>query len=473
MGFGKVLIRAMMIAMVSLPALASTSTLAEAPQKPNVILIFVDDLGYGDLGVTGSTFIETPNIDALANEGVLLTDFHASANVCTPSRAGLMTGRYPVRAGLGKQVVYPASTHGLESYETTLAEVFKTAGYRTAMFGKWHLGHGPGMMPDEQGFDDFFGVPYSHDMKPLPLMRGNETIGEVDDLAGLTKLLTDETLAYLDGADASPFFIYLPYTAPHEPLLPQETFLRRSDAGAYGDVVEELDHHVGRILAKLKERGLDDNTLVIFTSDNGPWWEGSAGDHDGRKGGAKDGAYRVPFAARWPDGIKAGTVSDAMAMNIDLLPTLAALVGARVSGDLVLDGKDIWPLFEGGQASPHETLLFFNQGQVAAIRSEQYRFQIEAPYMGYRVPLAKLGKFLLYDMDMGPEQYSVARDHMDVVTDMVSAWHRAHVEFEGMAQTMTGAPDLSGLAGLKIPVFPGVVVPEDTSQDASEDVSGR
>lgn len=434
---------------------------SEAPERPNVILIFVDDLGYGDLGVTGNTLIETPSIDALAHEGVMLTDFHASANICTPSRAGLMTGRYPVRAGLGVSVVYPASTHGLKSEELTLAEVFKAAGYRTAMFGKWHLGHQPGMMPTDQGFETFFGVPYSHDLKPLPLLRNQEVIGNVDDLAGLTKRLTDETLDYIDGAGSDPFFIYLPYTAPHEPLLPQEAFLRGSDAGAYGDVVEELDHHVGRILGKLEERELDENTLVIFTSDNGPWWEGSPGNHDGRKGGVKDGAFRVPFIARWPGNIKAGTTSDAMSMNIDLLPTLAKLIGSDIDEGHVLDGKDISSLFEGGEVSPHDKLFFFNQGELAAIRSERYRFLIEAPYMTFRAPLAKMGKFLLFDLDKGPERYSVARDNMDVVTDMVSTWHKVHAELESLPQSMTGAPDLSGLVGLKIPVFPGVVVPED------------
>lgn len=331
---------------------------ADEPARPNVILFFVDDLGYGDLSVTGNTLIETPNIDAIASEGVLLTDFHASANVCTPSRAGLMSGRYPVRAGLGKQVVYPASTHGLRPEELTIAEVLKSVGYRTAMFGKWHLGHREGMWPTDQGFDDFFGIPYSHDMSPLPLMRGKNVLNESVDPPSLTRRLTDETISWLERAGDAPFFIYLPFTAPHEPLLPEPDYVGTSEAGTYGDVVEELDTHVGRILASLDELGLAGNTLVIFTSDNGPWWEGSSGNHDGRKAGAKDGAFRVPFVARWPNGISPGTVSDAMAMNIDLLPTLAALAGAQIENDHILDGRDITSLFGGGATSPHERLLF-------------------------------------------------------------------------------------------------------------------
>lgn len=455
---------------LSTPAVLDNAAYAAAPHsasqvtpgsQPNIILIFVDDMGFGDLGVTGNQFIKTPNIDDIANQGVLLTDFHASANICTPSRAGLLTGRYPVRAGLGIQVVYPKSTHGLKSEEITIAEILKTVGYKTAMFGKWHLGHHEGMWPTDQGFDTFFGIPFSHDLKPLPLMNGTETLDEKVELAALTKRLTDEAIQYINDADDTPFFIYLPYTAPHEPLLPEAEHLRTSSAGAYGDVVQELDHHIGRLMVSLKVKGIDDNTLVIFTSDNGPWWEGSAGEISGRKGGVKDGAFRVPFAARWPHGIQAGTTSDAMTMNIDLMPTLAKLAGAEIPRDRTIDGADILPVMQGSEKSPHEKLLFFNQGKLAAIRSERFRFLIETPYMTYRAPVAKFGKFLLFDMEMGAENYSVARDNMGVVTDMVSTWHQVHNSLEQIPQTYTGAPDLSFISKLKIPTWPGVKTGEE------------
>lgn len=427
----------------------------ESISQPNMIVIFVDDLGYGDLSINGNKYIKTPNIDAIGLEGVRLTDFHASANVCTPSRAGLLTGRYPVRAGLGKQVVFPKSTHGLKNSELTVAEVLKSAGYRTAMFGKWHLGHQTGMGPTDQGFDHFIGVPYSHDMKPLPLMDGTQVIEKSADLPSLTRRLTDAAINYIKSdSEKAPFFIYLPYTAPHEPLKPQSEFTGKSIASAYGDVVQELDFHVGRLMNALAQQGIDDNTLVIFTSDNGPWWEGSAGERSGRKGGVKDGAFRVPFLARWPNAIPAGVVSDAMAMNIDLLPTLAAIAGAKLPEGHTLDGLDMLSLMQGGQTSPHKKLLFFNQGRLAAIRSERYRFLMEVPYMSYWAPLGKLGKFLLYDMDMGEEHYSVARDNMPVVADMVQTWRQAHQELESIPQTVTGLPDYSGISELGIPNIP-------------------
>ena len=437
-------------------AMHASTAWASTTSKPNIILIFVDDLGYGDIGANGNTLIKTPNIDAIAAGGVRLTDFHASANVCTPSRAGLLTGRYPVRAGLGKKVVFPASTHGLKTEEITLAEILKKAGYATAMFGKWHLGHQPGMLPTDQGFDQYIGVPYSHDMKPLPLMNGKKIISETVDLRGLTRRFTDDAISFMKNAGDKPFFVYLPYTSPHEPLLTEKAFERHSNAGQYGDVVEELDHHIGRLLDAVKNQKENENTLVIFTSDNGPWWEGSAGPHDGRKGEQKDGAYRVPFVAKWPAKIPAGTVSDAMAMNIDLLPTLAAFAGATLPDTLELDGKDIVSLLLGGEKSPHESLYFFNQGDLAAIRSEKHRFLLETNYSGIRIPLAKFGKFLLYDLENGPEHYSVARDNMDVVAKFLREWKHVDEVFGAIPQELTGIPKFPDMSKLPIPEIPEI-----------------
>ena len=224
---------------------ASFAAQTTGSERPNIILIFTDDLGFGDVGMNGNTLIKTPNIDSLAEQGALLTDFHAASNICTPSRVGLLTGKYAVRLGLGVMVIYPKSTHGLLNEEVTLADALKSSGYRTGMFGKWHVGHQEGMTPTEQGFDKFVGVAYSHDMSPLPLFDGKEVIEKKADQASLTRRLTDEAISFIQSKDDSPFFVYLPYTAPHEPLLTENEFIGQSKAGAYGDVVEELDFHIG------------------------------------------------------------------------------------------------------------------------------------------------------------------------------------------------------------------------------------
>ena len=260
------------VLLFSIPGISAAAEKAEADQgitrseRPNIILVNADDLGYADLGVTGSTLIETPNIDRMAAEGVLLTSFFASAPVCTPSRAGLLTGRYSVRSGLGLGVVHPGNRHGLPAEEVTIAEALRPLGYRTAAIGKWHLGHYAEFWPTNQGFDYYYGLPYSNDMTPLPLYRGTERIEEPSDQTTLTRRYTEEVIKFIEGNKDEPFFIYLPHTFPHIPLYASDEFKGRSKAGIYGDTVEEIDWSMGQILSSLKDLGLDENTLKgVFT----------------------------------------------------------------------------------------------------------------------------------------------------------------------------------------------------------------
>jgi arylsulfatase A-like enzyme len=405
-------------------------------RRPNFIVILADDLGYGDIGCDGGRFIRTPNIDRMAAEGVRFTDFYASANVCTPSRAGLMTGRYAIRSGLAHEVLQPADTKGLPLSEITLPQALKPE-YATALVGKWHLGHvAPHWPPTGYGFDAFYGLPYSHDMRPLALYEGRgEAVerreGKVD-FAKLTQHFFEQALAFVEANRERPFFILLALTAPHIPLVPNPDDLTGSPAGAYGEVVEEIDVNVGRLLERLKALGLDEDTLVIFTSDNGPWFEGSTGPFRDRKGGsAWDGGFRVPFVARQPGRIPAGRVETGLSSNLDLLPTLTALAGLPQPG-VELDGADIRGLLTGEGGSPHEEILLFNNNHVAGLRTERWKLVARSYYRTYDVPLDALP--LLFDMAADPgETYSVARTHPDVLADMRARLERARAKYEPMA----------------------------------------
>ena len=365
---------------VALAALSACTTqqLAGTPtRKPNIVFILCDDLGYGDLGVFGARAIRTPNLDRMAAEGARLNTFYASANICTPSRAGLLTGRYPVRTGLGWQVIQPNDTRGLPLSEITIPEALKPD-YTTALVGKWHLGHvAPFWPPTGHGFDLFFGLPYSHDMKPLSLYTGEpgvELTQEDVTMDRLTERFFARGLKFIEASKERPFFLMLTLTAPHVPLDPNPSHAGHSAAGEYGDVVEEIDENVGRLIARLKELNIDNDTLVVVTSDNGPWWEGSTGGLRDRKGGAGwEGGYRVPFIARQPGRIPAGLTSDAMAMGIDILPTLMAWTGRPLPA-AELDGVDISPLLTTrAAATPHDELLLFNNEDVAAIRTSRWK----------------------------------------------------------------------------------------------------
>jgi arylsulfatase A-like enzyme len=408
--------------------------------KPsNYIVILADDLGYGDLGCDGGTVIRTPNLDRMAAEGVRLTDFYASANVCSPSRAGLLTGQYAIRHGLAHEVLQPADTTGLPPEVFTIARGLKPD-YATALIGKWHLGHvAPHWPPTSYGFDAFYGLPYSHDMRPLALYAADgsgEPLTESRvDFPKLTQNFFERTLAFAEANRNRPFFILLALTAPHVPLRPNPHDLTGAPAGAYGEVVEEIDRNVGRLLARLKELGLDQDTLVAFTSDNGPWFEGSAAPFRDRKGGAAwDGGYRVPFIARQPGRLPAGAISNALASNLDLLPTLLALSGRSPPADLDLDGRDLTRVLMSGAPSPHEEIVLFNNAQVAAVRTARWKYIVRSYYRAHDIPLDRHGYPLLFDLAQDPgENYSVASLHPEVTAEMRARLERAREKYEPMA----------------------------------------
>lgn len=407
---------------------------------PNIVLIVADDLGYGDIGVNGATAIRTPQIDRLAREGVQLTNFYSSANVCTPSRAGLLTGRYAARVGLAVGVLFPHSDYGLPQSELTLAEALGGAGYRTAMVGKWHLGTVAGTGPMDHGFQHFLGVPYSANMAPLPLLHDRELVTERPDVSALTSQFTEEAVRVIESPDVGPFFLYVAYTAPHVPIEPSVAFHGRSKAGKYGDVIEEIDASVGALRAALERTGKARDTLVIFTSDNGPWFQGSAGNRRGRKGGTFEGGYAVPFIAWQPGRIPAGQRSDAMAMNIDVFPTLLARAGVELPKDRMIDGRDIWPLLQGGTRSPHDVLYFFSNDKIAAVRKPDWRYVVRTYYQTYDMPLdiPALGGELLFDLRADPrEHYDVSDRHPDVVRAMRAVIEGARTEFGAVPQRRT------------------------------------
>jgi len=401
---------------------ATLETAASEPnaQPPNIIVIMADDLGWGDVGINGADMIETPNIDRIGIEGVQLTSFYAGANVCTPSRAALLTGRYPIRSGM-QHVVFPHSQFGLPQSETTIPEMLKTVGYATGMVGKWHLGHSDEFWPTAHGFDQFFGVAYSNDMQPFDLYSGKTILQSPVDQSELTERYAQAAAEFISENADQPFFLYYAETFPHIPLFVPEHATGQSRAGHYGDVVEHLDWGIGKILDALDQAGVAENTLIIVTSDNGPWFEGSAGDYRDRKGGTLEGGYRVPFLARWPAAIAPNTSSDAMTMSIDLLPTFAAISGASVPEDRIIDGENILGVMQGSAETPHDVLFFFNGNDVAAVRDEQFKLVLNTYYRDFYVPFEQFGAKLLFDLIEDPqERFSYVREHPDVVTRLES-----------------------------------------------------
>jgi uncharacterized sulfatase len=410
----------MVFVLVMVVGVASTVTAQNPTPRPNFVVILADDLGYGDLGVYGSSLIRTPNLDQMSAEGVRLDSFYSSANVCTAARGGLLTGRYPIRLGLVLDVARPTNDIGISADELTLGEALQDLGYRTALFGKWHLGEEPERSPLLHGFDEFYGLLHSNDMLPLELYRGEHVIEQPVIQATLTERYTAEAVRFIEENQNNPFFLYVPHTFPHVPLHVSERFAGRSDAGLYGDVVEALDWSVGEILSALKRFGLDERTLVVFTSDNGPWWEGSPGVYRDRKGSAWEGGLRVPFVARWPTVLPAGVVSDQPAMNIDLLPTLVSLAGGSLPSDRAIDGRDILPMLQRGEPSPHEALYLFDQDRIAGVRSGQWKLVVESQYRNAVArldhPQSYYGPGLLFDLNRDPsETYSYSREYPEVV----------------------------------------------------------
>jgi len=410
-------------------------THAGGKRPPNFIIVFCDDLGYGDIGAFGAKRVHTPNIDRMAREGTALTDYYAAANLCTPSRAGMLTGRYPIRTGLGYEVIMQTDTRGLPQSEVTIAEALKPD-YATALIGKWHLGHiAPYWPPTTQGFDLFFGLPYSHDMKPLSLYEstapGVELTREDVDYPQLQQRFWARAERFIEENRAKPFFLDLALSAPHLPNYPDSSHAGHSRAGAYGDVVEEIDSIVGRLLAKLRTLGIERDTLVILTSDNGPWFEGSPGTLRQRKGGGGyDGGYRVPFIARQPGVIPAGRSVHSIAMAIDLLPTFCRMANKSSPAGVEIDGRDITDVLLRATQSPHDELVLFDNEDVVAIRTQRWKYVASDYYRYGIISLEGRGYPQLYDMSADePENYSVATRHPDVLADLQARLESARQTF--------------------------------------------
>ena len=452
--------------------LLAVGAFAQPAEKPNFIIIFTDDQGWGDLGVYGSPDIRTPNIDRLAHEGIRFTNFYA-APFCGPSRAALMTGCYPPRSSLAFNHGSKTTKTGIHPNEITIAEILQDQGYSTMMIGKWHLGHATPFLPNHNGFDHWFGLPYSNDMwryhpvmpihpnedermkaararaaytgfagqgtyydvengrgfpEPLPLMEDDEVIEHDPDQTKLTTRYTDRALQFIEKNKDRDFFLYLPHAMPHVPLFVHEERTGNSIRGLYGDVVEEIDWSVGRIVAKLKELGIDGKTMICFTSDNGPWLQygvdgGSAGPLRNGKGTHWEGGMRVPGIFRWPGKIPAGQVSSELVANMDLLPTIVKLAGAEAPQDRTIDGKDIWPLLSGqpNARSPHEYFYYFGGSRngrppnILAVRRGKWKLHVErAGQTNDLKPLA------LYDLheDVG-ERFDRQDLHAELVTNLI------------------------------------------------------
>jgi arylsulfatase A-like enzyme len=400
--------------------------------KPNIIVIFCDDLGWGDLGCFGNPVIRTPNIDRMASEGQKWTQFYVAAPVCTPSRAALMTGRYPIRNGMTsakRAVLFPDSGGGLPPEEITLAEMLKDAGYATGIVGKWHLGHLPEYLPTAQGFDSYFGIPYSNDMDKtggpgymaevrkdtsyypqfehynVPLMRNTEIIERPADQNTLTKRYTEEAIRFIEDNAKQPFFLYLPHSMPHIPLFASANFRGRSPRGLYGDVVEELDESVGAILDTLSDLKLDSKTLVVFSSDNGPWLSfethgGSAGPLRAGKGTTFEGGMRVPTIFWWPGKIPPSTKQD-LGSTLDFMATFCAIAGGELPENRKLDSYDLSDVLFRDLESPRQEMFYWTNAQLHAVRRGPWKLHLkmrEAVNYGKEVELAK------------PELYNLEHD---------------------------------------------------------------
>ncbi len=404
---------------------------------PNFIIIFADDLGYGDIGVYGHPTIRTPNLDRMASEGIRFTQFYTGASVCTPSRAALLTGRLPVRSGMVHdqfRVIFPPSPGGLPASEITIPEALKGAGYISAAIGKWHLGHVSGYSPTDHGFDEYFGIPYSNDMTPsvsqgkrvqtyppLPLMRGTETIETEPDQRLLTQRYTEESVRFIRNHIDHPFFLYLSHTMPHIPLFASDDFEGISTRGLYGDVIEELDWSVGEILDVLRETGIDTKTLVVFTSDNGPWLTvgldgGSAGLlHDG-KGTTWEGGMRVPAIAWWPETIPPGSITQSLGTTMDLMPTILHLAGVEVSDDRTMDGVDLVSVLKDPLASVRENIFYYRGTRLWAVRQGPWKLHYitQSAYVGDQPVIHDIP--LLFHLDQDPsERFNVAAQEPNVI----------------------------------------------------------
>jgi arylsulfatase A-like enzyme len=457
---GSSILAAGIVSAAAMPAFAQKNQ-SPKPSTPNIVLILMDDMGYGDIGRTGANQYETPNLNRLANQGMQFTWYYCPQAVSSASRAGLLTGCYPNRVGISGALM-PWATNGINPSETTIAEMLKTKNYRTGIIGKWHLGHHRMFLPLQHGFDEYYGIPYSNDMWPvdfdgvpihlkdttsnkmkypvLPLIEGNEKVGEVPDLAGQDKLTTEYTrraVSFIEKNKKGPFFLYLPHSMVHIPLGVSEKFRGKSKQGFYGDVMMEVDWSVGEILKALERNGLDKNTLVIFTSDNGPWL--NFGNHAGNtaglregKGTSWEGGQRVPCIMKWPGVIPEGEICNQLASSIDILPTLAEITGAALPENKI-DGVSILSLMRGDKsAEPRNEFLYYYQANaLEAVQRDFWKLVLPHSYRtytgvkpgneGWPGPTKQLQveKAQLYDLRRDPgEWYDVSETYPEKVKEL-------------------------------------------------------
>ncbi|MGQ8338807.1 sulfatase family protein [Sunxiuqinia sp. A32] len=441
----RILTQVLLITALFISQLAFAKKQNEKRDCPNFIIIFVDDMGYGDMSINGHPTIKTPNLDRMATEGQKWTNFYVAAPVCTPSRAGLMTGRLPIRSGMcssKKRVLFPDSKGGLPEKEITIAKALKQKDYATACIGKWHLGHLPQYTPTSHGFDYFFGIPYSNDMDRIdgpdnvdiirqpkidyfnvPLMRNSEIIERPADQTTITKRYTEEAVKFIGENKDNPFFIYLAHSMPHVPLFRSKKFEGISLRGTYGDVIAEIDWSVGRVMEALKKNGIAENTLVVFTSDNGPWLihnenGGSAGLLKGGKGGTYEGGMREPTVFWWPGTLKEGVVCD-MATTMDLLPTISKLAGVQLPTDRVYDGYDIFPIMTGKGKSDRDVVFYYRDTEVFAVRKGAYKAHFFTQADSGRKDVTMYDPPLLYNLNVDPsEKYNIADQHPDIIVEI-------------------------------------------------------
>ena len=451
----------------------SQEAVDEIPDLPNIVIIFTDDQGYQDLGCFGSPDIKTPNIDQMAKDGLRFSNFYVSQAVCSASRSSLMTGCYSDRLGI-HGAYGPNSKRGLNPNEMTIAEMLKPLGYATAVYGKWHLGDHPEMLPTSQGFDEYFGIPFSNDMwpyhpwqgtvfnfPPLPLYENETIIDTLEDQSMLTTWYTEHSVDFIERNKEQPFFLYLAHSMPHVPLYVSEKFKDKSDGGLYGDVIEEIDWSVGQVLEALEKNGLDENTLVIFTSDNGPWL--SYGAHSGSalplregKGTAWEGGVRVPCIMRWPGNLAAGQTIAKPAMTIDILPTLAEITGGKLP-DHTIDGRDMAALLvDHNDAAPHHEAYYFyyKTNELHAVMSGDGRWKLYLPHT-YRSLNGRIGtadglpidydqneveKVELYDLENDiSETTDVAERHPEIVAALMEEVEKARAELGDKLTDRVGA----------------------------------
>ncbi len=441
----------MKLSLVVAALVCSVAFSLPAAERPNIVILFADDLGYGDLGCYGHPTIRTPNLDRMAAEGMRFTDFYSVAEVCTPSRAALLTGRYPVRSGMAHdqfRVLRPRSTGHLPADELTLPEALKARGYATGMIGKWHLGVwsiNPAGHPRRHGFDSFFGLRHSNDMDPKPgipprantladqdaawwnspLYRNEEIIERPVDQTTLTRRYTEEAQRFIREHKREPFLLYVAHTFPHTPLFASSKFRGTSRRGLYGDVVEELDWSVGQILETLRREKLDRKTLVFFTSDNGPWLimnqqGGSAGLLRDGKGSTWEGGMRVPGIAWWPGRIKGVGANTNLACMLDIFPTALKLAGAKAPADRVIDGHDLSDMLLRGEPSPRRSMFYYRGARLFAVRKDNWKLHLYTQ-KGYGQPKPEAHEPpLLFNLNIDPgETFNVATNHPTVVADLL------------------------------------------------------